>query len=102
MSISKSLGSICKDLRMLGDHELARKALLAYAAMTDTKDPGVDLSYSYLMRELRKGDKKRRIKFQKAFKDAFDRALYADLDEPQNIALMSAMQAIDYKKDKDA
>jgi hypothetical protein len=98
MSIATELAEICKDLRMLGDDELTKKALCAYAAATDTERPRVDLSYSSVMRKLRKGDKDRRLKFQKVFKDAFDRALYEDVEEPAELALMVAMKAIDFKE----
>jgi len=99
VSIEKVLASVCKDLRLLGDKELTSKALCAYAAVTDTENPKVDLSYSAVMRELRKGEKERQIKFQRVFKDTFDKALYSDLEEPQAIALMEAVKAIDYKED---
>lgn len=98
MSIERELAAICKDLRMLGNDKLTKKALMAYAAATNTENPGVDLSYSYIMRELRKGDGERRLTFQKVFKKTFDEALLEDVDEPAEIALMSAMKAIDYKE----
>jgi hypothetical protein len=98
MNIGSELAIICKDLRMLGDDELTKKALLAYAATTDTEHPMVDLSYSYILRKLRKGDSKRRLKFQKVFKKVFDEALYADVDEPAAIALMAGVKAIDFKE----
>jgi hypothetical protein len=101
MSIASELASICKDLRLLGESELTKDALFAYAAITDTENPRADLSYSYVMRKLRKGDDDRRLKFQKAFKVAFDRALNEDVDEPAEIALMVAIKAIDFK-DEDA
>ncbi len=100
MSIESELASICKDLRMLGDDELTKKALCAYAAATDTENPRVDLSYSYIMRKLRKGDDERRLTFQRTFKEAFDRALYEDVEEPASLALMVAMKAIDFKEDE--
>lgn len=99
MTIASELASICKELRMLGDDDLTKKALCAFAAVTGADHPRVDLSYSYLMRKLRKGDEERRLKFQKAFKEAFDRALYEDVDEPASLALMVAMKAIDFKED---
>jgi hypothetical protein len=98
--IHRALSGICKDLRMLGEHELANKALIAYAAATDTETPRVDLSYSYVMRQLRKGDDDRRKKFQVAFKEAFDRALLDDIEEPAAIALMVAMKVIDLQGDE--
>lgn len=99
MSVASELAAVCKDLRMLGDDDLTKKALCAYAAATDTENPRVDLSYSYIMRKLRKGEEDRRLKFQKVFKEAFDRALYEDADEPANLALMVAMKAIDFKEE---
>jgi hypothetical protein len=101
MSIEGVLADICKDLRMLGDDELTQKAIFAYAAVTDTNDPHPDLSYSYIVRKLRKGDADRRLKFQKAFKEAFDAGLYEDVEDPSALALIVAMKAIDYKE-KDA
>lgn len=85
---------------MLGDHNLADKALCAYASVTDSENPRVDLSYSYIMRQLRKSDKDRRIEFQKVFKDTFDRALVEDVEEPAEVALMVAMKAIDFTDDE--
>ena len=93
-SVSQEVADICKDLRELGDEDLLHKGMCAYAAMTDVEKPNVDLSYSYLMRKLRKGDDDKRIKFQKAFKDAFDKALYEDLDEPSEVALVAALKEI--------
>jgi hypothetical protein len=101
MSIISELASICKDLRLLGENELTKEALYAYAAITDTENPRADLSYSYVMRKLRKGDDDRRLKFQKVFKNAFDRALLEDVEEPAEIALMVALKAINFK-DEDA
>jgi hypothetical protein len=101
MTIASELASICKDLKLLGEIELTKDALCAFAAITDTNNPRADLSYSYVMRKLRKGDDDRRLKFQKAFKTAFDRALYEDVEEPAEIALMVAMKAINFK-DEDA
>lgn len=100
MSIESELASICKDLKILGDKDLTKKALQAYAAATDTERPRVDLSYSYIMRQLRKGNDERKLKFQKAFKKAFDEALYSDVDEPAAVALMVGIRAIDFKEDE--
>jgi hypothetical protein len=49
------------------------------------------------MRKLRKGDPEIRLQFQKSFKDAFDNALYEDIDNPDEIALMVAIKKIDFK-----
>ena len=99
MSIASELASICKDLRLLGESELTKEALYAYAAITDTENPRADLSYSYIMRKLRKGKADRRLIFQKAFKNAFDRALFEDIEEPAEIALMVAIKSINFKDD---
>lgn len=99
--MEKELASICKELKLLGDKELTQMALIAYAAITDTEKPNVDLSYSYIMRQLRKGDKDKLYKFQKEYKDTFDKALFEDIENPEEIALLSGMAAIDYK-DEDA
>lgn len=98
MSIERELAAICKDLRMLGNDRLTKKMLLAYAAATDTEKPQADLSYSYIMRKLRKGDDDRRLTFQKEFKKSFDEALIEDVDDPAEVALTVAMKAIDYKE----
>ena len=102
MSIDRDLASICKELRLLGERDLAKKALCAYAAITDSEKPHVDLSYTYVMRELRKKDDDKRKVFQKSFKEAFDKALYADIDEPAEIALMAAIKASGFKEEDDA
>jgi len=99
--IEKELAGICKDLKLLGDRSLTKSALCAYAAIADVDDPHVDLSYTYVMRELRKGDKEKRMLFQQVFKKAFDESLYADLEEPAAVALMVALKAIDFNDDEE-
>lgn len=100
LNLQQELASICKDLRLLGDSELTKKAICAYAAVTDSENPQIDLSYSYIMRKLRKGKDDRRKKFQKTFKEVFDRSLSEDLDEPDSIALMAAIKAINFKEEE--
>jgi hypothetical protein len=100
MSIATELAQICKDLRLLGDKELTGRALMAYAAATDTENPRADLSYSYVMRQLRKDDDERRLKFQKVFKKAFDEALLEDIEDPAAVALMVGIKAIDFKDEE--
>ena len=99
MNVSRELAEVCKNLRMLGDNELAEEALCAYAALTDTEDPHVDLSYSYIMRKLRKGDKDRCRQFQEVFKKSFDEGLFEGLEDPVNIALMAALESIDFRRE---
>jgi hypothetical protein len=100
MSIESELSNICKDLKILEDKDLVRKALQAYAAVTDTERPQVDLSYSYIIRQLRKGSDERKLKFQKAFLKAFNEALYADIEEPAAVALMIGIKTINFKEDE--
>lgn len=70
---------------------------LSLANKTDLKP---ELSYSSIMRTLRKDKDERKLKFQKTFKDAFDRALDEQLEEPEKIALLAAVKKIDFKADK--
>ena len=52
------------------------------------------LSYSFLVREFNKTDKKIAINFQKIFKKYFDIALIKKIDEPQNFALFHAIKSL--------
>lgn len=61
-----------------------------------------DLSYSSVMRKLRKGKDEKRLEFQKEFKNAFDGALNENLEEPEKIALLSAIKAINFSNDENA
>jgi hypothetical protein len=98
-NILKVFGSVCKELRLLGDKDLLDKALCAFAAVTDVERPRIDLSYSYVMRELRKEKDNDKIKlFQKTFKDTFEKALLNNLKNPDNIALMAAIKIIDFEE----
>lgn len=55
-----------------------------------------ELSYSAIMRDLNKNNKKDLEKFMIAFKEAFDEANIENLDNADKIALMTAMKAINY------
>lgn len=93
------LKTICQDLKLFGDNELLDIALCAYAAVSgsDKDKLHIDLSYTYIMRKLRKNDKKNVNKFQKVFKKTFDEALEDDeIDNPSEIALITAMKAINW------
>jgi hypothetical protein len=96
--MEKEIADICKDLRILGDKELLDMALCAFSSVSGIEHPRVDLSYSYLMRKLRKGDPERRLEFQRVFKDSFEEALEEDLEEPESVALVAAMKVIDFKE----
>lgn len=98
--IDNELRKIAKDLRLLGEDDLVDKVLCALSAVTGTEHPNADLSYSYVMRQLRKGDKERQHKFQVTFKEAFDEAIDNDIENPEEAALMTALMAIDYKEEE--
>ena len=95
-----TLAHICKDLRLLEQHDLTDKVLCAYAALSDIESkPKVDLSYTYIMRKLRQeGNEDRTKAFQVAFKDAFERGLDEDIENPTEIALMMGMKAINWSE----
>ncbi|NJO18539.1 MAG: hypothetical protein HC877_23260 [Thioploca sp.] len=60
---------IAKDLKLYGENEIADKIICAFAAITDAEMPRIDLSYTYIMRELRKENKHK--DFQISFKKSF-------------------------------
>jgi hypothetical protein len=92
------LRKVCQELRLIDEDEMVDKALCAFAALTDSKSPRVDLTYTYVMRKLRKeGDKEKITIFQTIFKDSFDQAVDQDLDDPDQLALMRAIQSIDFE-----
>ena len=92
------LRRLCKDLKLVGEDELADKVMCALAAVTDTEHPRIDLSYTYVMRKLRKDkDDEKVSEFQRVFKDTFDQALDEDLEDPAELALMKAIQHVDFQ-----
>jgi hypothetical protein len=91
------ISAVAKDLRLAGEQDLADKLLCALAALTDAKQPKADLSYTYVMRELRKNCPENVDKFQIAFKQAFEQAIDENLEDPEQIALMEAMDAVEFK-----
>ena len=86
------LRSICRDLKEAEEHELADQVLCAIAALADTPSPKSDLSYSYVMRKLRENSPDRVNEFQLEFKQGFENALDRDLPNPEELALMQALQ----------
>src|SRR5690606_20011661 len=77
-----------------GERALASDLLCALAALTDTEMPRADLTYSSVMRDLRQNNKDSVRKFQVTFKNAFEEAIDEELDNPEQIALMQALQEI--------
>jgi hypothetical protein len=93
------LSSVCKDLKLLGDDILVDKLLCIFSAVTDIEHPRIDLSLSYVLRDLRKNNKDKVPLFLKTFTDTFNEAIINNVEDPENIALMSAMKRIDYEVD---
>lgn len=85
---------ICQDLRDADEHLLADKVLCAFSALTKTKEPCVDLTYSYVMRELRREHPNKVKQFQIVFKDTFEEALDAGEESPEELAMLAGLRAI--------
>ena len=89
------VAQILMNLYVLGEFDLADKVLCAIAIANDNvKEPKPDVTYSSLMRTLRKGDNDKRLTFQKTFKQSFENALDEELDDPERVALMAGLKAI--------
>jgi len=84
-----------RELSEAGDHRLASDLLCALAAITDTVAPRADLTYSSTMRILRQNHEDSVKDFQVSFKDAFEEALDNDIEDPEQAALLEAIQVID-------
>lgn len=93
------LAVICKDLKLAGEHILADKISCVLSALAGTKHPRHDLSYSYVMRELRKKHEDKVLDFQKTFKKTFEDALDAEMEGPEQVALLAALKKIDVEID---
>jgi len=92
---AKTLRRLAKDFRLAGEGKLCDAVLLALADITEASDVRADLSYSFIMRKLRKLDKDRAKEFQAAYKQAFDEAFLSGLDNLDEVALLQAVQEID-------
>ena len=53
-----------------------------------------DISYSSIMRKLRKSDKDKCLAFQKAFKKSFDEAYSKGIEQTEKVALLAALKSI--------
>ena len=91
----KKITHMCKDLKLAGEHVIADKISCALSALAGTKHPRHDLSYSYVMRELRQKHQDKVLDFQKTFKKTFEEALDAEMDEPEQVALLASLKTID-------
>ena len=91
-----NLRYLTRELKLAGEDDLAEKISCAISVVAGTEHPKTEYSYSYIMRNLRKGDDDRRIAFQRMFKETFDDARDDDLENPEQIALMAGIKAIEF------
>ena len=92
-----TLRNLARDLKLAGEGELADKVACALSALAGTKEPKTEYSYSFILRNLRKGDKDRQRDFQVAFKESFDEAMSEGLEDAERMALMSAMKVVNFE-----
>ena len=93
----KTLRKIAKDLKILGEDDICNKISLAISMETNAKDAKPELSYSYICRDLNKKDPETLKVFQSCFKEIFDKAFLEGFDNPEEIALMQAIQEVGYE-----
>lgn len=82
--------------KTIDNKNILEKICYALSVLSGSKSPKPHLTYSHVMRELRKNAPKEEMrKFQIEFKKSFDEALYEGLENPEDVALMAALQVID-------
>lgn len=91
----KKLKRLCKDLKLADEHDMADKVLCAIAAIMDVEDPKAHLSYSYVMRDLRKNHPEKIHEFQLTFKKVFEEAMIEGMSDPEEMALLAGLQTLD-------
>lgn len=94
------LRKLAKDLRVHGLDDVCDNVVLAIFAETNAMDARPDLSYSFIMRQLRKLDPDRAREFQEHFKKAFDEAFLTGIDNVDDAALMQTIQEIELKPEE--
>ena len=94
---SEILKNLMKQAKVL-DKNLFNILCLAEAALVGA-DPTTELSYSYIMRILRKDHKDKVELFVKSYKEAFDEGFVSELENFEEAALLQAIKAIDLKKE---
>jgi len=87
----EKLRKLAQSLREAGENELADGVCCAFAALSGQKRPQVDLTFSSVLRDLRKKSPENVRPFQKLFKEKFDEALIAEIDDPEEAALMECI-----------
>ena len=90
-----TLRKLAKELRLHGANEVCNKVVLAIFSETNAQDAKPDLSYSFILRKLRNESPERAREFQIAFKKAFDQAFLEGLHNPDDAAMLQAIQEID-------
>lgn len=95
-----TLRRLAKELRMQGADEVCDKIVLAISSITNAMDAKPDLSYSFVLRKLRNINSERVRKFQIAFKRAFDEAFLDGLSNPDDAAMLQAIQEIKMKPEE--
>lgn len=91
-----TLRKLAKQYKLSNKVELCNNVLLILAKETGLENTNADLSYSYVMRDLRNNYPDKVTLFMKTFKDTFDAAIDDDLEDADSIALLTAIKKIDY------
>jgi hypothetical protein len=94
-----TLRKLTKELRLRGVDEVCNKVVLAIFSETNAQDAKPDLSYSFILRKLRKSPERAK-EFQIAFKKAFDQAFLEGLHNPDDAAMLQAIQEIDMESEE--
>lgn len=94
MRVLDNLKIAIRKLGDIGEFELQDSLLCAYAAITDAENPRVDLTYSALMRVIRKENPGLVKDFEKTFQETFYEALDNNLSNPEEAALMQTIKEL--------
>jgi hypothetical protein len=95
----QSLVLLAKEANLKNNEKLKEKSKIAIAEITGDLNNKADISYSSIMRDL-KDQPEQRVAFMKAFKEAFDQAFLQGLENPDQIALFSAMKNVSVEEKK--
>lgn len=90
------LSKLSKKLSEKGDKK-SSDVVVSILRNNGGQDPLSNLTYSFIVRELRlKGEEDIAKQFQEKFKKAFDEAFLEELENPEEIALMEAMNKVKF------
>lgn len=89
---AEELRGLAKELRIQGKDELCEYILSKIAKETEAGDIMADLSYSFVMRNLRKSNKEKAKKFQEIFKKTFDEGYAEGIKDFEDVALFEAIK----------